>query len=82
MADDPNANRALQLIERNGYTVELQPDSIATTHTRTRETFIVRGADALKMAAELAGQVGIELMDGCAAARRSRRDVHRESQWQ
>ena len=64
MTTDPNANRIIRLIERNGYRVAVESDSLAATRSETGETFIVRGDDVLTVAAELAGQVGIDLMDG------------------
>jgi hypothetical protein len=36
----------------------------AATHGRIGAMFMVRGDDSLTMAAERAGQVGIDLMDG------------------
>jgi len=61
---DPIANRIVRLIVRNGFRVAVEIDSIAATNSRTGEVFIVRSDDVLTMAAELAGQIGIDLMDG------------------
>lgn len=64
MIDDPNVARILRLISKNDYLVAVDADSMTATHGRTGEMFMVRGDDPLTMAAELAGQVGIDLMDG------------------
>jgi len=64
MIDDPNVNRVIRLIQRNGFRVTMESDSVAATNSKTGETFIVCGEAVLTMAAELAGQVGIDLMDG------------------
>jgi hypothetical protein len=64
MTEDPNAKRIIRPIERNGFRVAAETESLTTTDSKTGETFIVRGNDMLTMAAELTGQVGIDLMDG------------------
>ena len=71
LESDPDVKRIVWLLERIGYAVTVEENSVQATHRKTGEVYIVSGDDPLNMTAELAEKVGyeefvpnIDLMDG------------------